>query len=506
MVDQLRETSLLPTSLPLGSVMPRVAALGRSSVRFERHYTAGNDCSPARGVLVTGLYSHQTGCLITGKGLLSPGLPTWGTMLREVGYQTSWWGKWHLNPDPYASLDQYGFSGGTYPSPNGGPGQGTRKDPQIAHQFHEWFTNSAGDEPWCTTVSFVNPHDIAWWWRYTNEIPAEATPPTYVDAMPTNFETPEQLAAANKPQLQQALQATMARSFGDVPFDGPDAEPMWSGLMNTYLMLASYVDIEVGKVLDTLASRPKVAANTIVVFTADHGEYGGAHGMRGKGAAAYEEATRVPLYVHDPRGVATSAVQVPRTQLTSSADVSSMLLTLATGSRKWRREPGFSHLAARHDLAAICRDPGAPGRLYAIHATDEDVTEFVSDLTLANAPRHLIAVRTPYGKLATYSNWVPGTIEIDSIGEQRELYDYSTPAGQLELDNVEGASSLEEPLQGALNYAIRSELRAPLPTRLQAAQNAGIQNYLAGEVTEDAKVQADEQTGSGNPSAAVGAS
>ena len=45
-------------------------------------------------------------------------------MLREQGYRTWWWGKWHLGdaadttPD---GLDVHGFSGGTYPSPNGGP-------------------------------------------------------------------------------------------------------------------------------------------------------------------------------------------------------------------------------------------------------------------------------------------------------------------------------------------------------------------------------------------------
>jgi arylsulfatase A-like enzyme len=38
--------------------------------------------------------------------------------------------------------------------------------------------------------------------------------------------------------------------------------------------------------LDALASRPDVAANTVIVFSSDHGEYAASHGLRGKGAGA----------------------------------------------------------------------------------------------------------------------------------------------------------------------------------------------------------------------------
>ena len=48
-------------------------------------------------------------------------------------------------------------------------------DPHIAAQFEEWFAHEGGAEPWCTTVSFVNPHDIAWWYAWSNRVPAEAS-------------------------------------------------------------------------------------------------------------------------------------------------------------------------------------------------------------------------------------------------------------------------------------------------------------------------------------------
>ena len=102
LVDQLRTPVWMPAAALPAAVMPNLAALRAGAVSFDRHYTASNDCTPSRGALLTGLYSHQTGCLITGDSHLDPGFPTWGTLLRELGYSTWWWGKWHLNPNPDA--------------------------------------------------------------------------------------------------------------------------------------------------------------------------------------------------------------------------------------------------------------------------------------------------------------------------------------------------------------------------------------------------------------------
>jgi arylsulfatase A-like enzyme len=487
LVDQMRAPAWVPASLQLDALLGNLAALRSQSVSFERHYTASNDCTPSRGVLLTGLYSHQTRCMITGRSRLSPGFPTWGTLLRELDYETTWWGKWHLNPDPRASLEQYGFSGGTYPSPNGAPGQGTEVDPSIVDQFQEWFGEYGGREPWCSTVSLVNPHDVAWWYRYTSQIALESFPPALVDELPPNFETPEELQAHGKPLLHRSLQETAARSFGVVPFSGPEAVGAWSGLMNTYLLLQSYVDRQIGRVLQTLDSRPEVRANTVVVFTSDHGEYGGSHGMRGKGASAYEEAIRVPLYVRDPRGLMTAATELPRYQLTSSADIVGLLLSIAGGSNAWRKESSLAHLSQRHDIAAICADPGAPGRPWVLHATDEDVTEFAGELHASEAPRHVVALRTAEGKLGLYSNWRQESIELEPGGRETELYDYSSATGRAELVNEAGSGALQEQLESILADAIPNELRAPLPGYLDNAQQEGMSNYVHVEESETEK-------------------
>jgi arylsulfatase A-like enzyme len=485
-VDQMRYPQWFSPHLDAAGTLPNLARLRDGAVSFARHYTASNDCTPSRAALLTGLYTHQTGCMITGSSTLSPGFPTWGTILREQGYDTHWYGKWHLTfHDGHWTrglgapiLESYGFSGGTYPSPNGGPGQGWRVDPHIARQFAEWFAHEGGGGPWCTTVSLVNPHDISWWYALTDRERHERSAPAVVRRLPPNFETPHLLLARHKPRLQRSLQETSAASFGGVPFSGPDLVPAWLPFLDLYVKLQQDVDRNIGEIMRRLHSKPDVAANTVVVFTSDHGEYGASHGMRGKGAAVYEEGIRVPLLVKDPRGKLTRAPSRTRTQLTSSVDVTPLLLTIATGSDAWRSEPHYSHIAGRLDLAAILADPAAPGRPYVLHATDEIITEYAIDLYAADAPLHIVAIRTDRAKYALYTNWAHGRFETLTRGEEAELYDYRTHEGRLELHNSAGRSSLEAAMRALLERALAAELRGALPPRLTSAREDGFRDYF----------------------------
>lgn len=288
-VDEMRAPQWFPDTQQFGALLPHLNGLRQRSVSFGSHYSASNACTPARGVLTTGLYSHQTGCLFTGEGptesTLAPRFPTWGTMLRDAGYRTWWWGKWHLGhhadttPD---GLEAHGFAGGTYPSPNGAPNQGLQQDPSIVDQFVDWFDANAGNGPWCTTVSLVNPHDICSWPK--NPLPEDV--PHRFSGKPVNFETAEDLRRRGKPQLQIDFMNFISPFItGAMPHAGPDSDPQWARCLDMYLWLQQQVDTQVGRVLDTVAARPDIDDNTIIIFTSDHGEYAGSHGLRGKGAA-----------------------------------------------------------------------------------------------------------------------------------------------------------------------------------------------------------------------------
>src|ERR1700751_3473663 len=221
-VDQLRFPQWFGASALGVSYAPNLAALSEGAVNFEHHYTASNDCTPARSTLLTGLYTHQTGCMVTGGSTLDPGFPTWGTMLREQGDDPGGLGKGHLtHHDNHwtaahgeRALERYGFAGGVYPSPDGAPGQGWRIDPLIARRFDEWVALERRTDP--GGVCGGPPRS------------AGGPPPRRIaTGLPPNYETPELLELRRKPRLQHSLQETAAASFGPVPFEGAESERSW---------------------------------------------------------------------------------------------------------------------------------------------------------------------------------------------------------------------------------------------------------------------------------------
>jgi hypothetical protein len=254
-------------------------------------------------------------------------------------------------------------------------------------------------------------------------------------------------------------------------------EASWLPFLDLYVKLQLEVDRQIGRVMATLERDRKVAKNTIVVFTSDHGEYGASHGLRGKGAGMYEEGIRVPLIVSDRTGRLGAVPNGVRHQLTSSVDLAPLLLTLGAGSDSWRLDPRYAHIATRADLARMLRDPAAPGRRYALHATDEVITEFSLLPYDAAAPLHVKGLITHDAKYATYSHWRGKTLEPLSRGEQSELYDYTTRAGYHEIDNRAGRSPDEDRLRSMLEQATREELHAPLPFTLVEAQQRGLAQY-----------------------------
>jgi arylsulfatase A-like enzyme len=500
-VDEMRDWQWFPDQDILDEHFPNMARLQRGAVRFGRHYTASNMCSPSRGSLLTGLYSHQTGFVLTqGSNTdtlqgrpdsesegdsatpesaappwppLDPRFPTWGTLLRQQGYETWWWGKWHVNDDS-CDLEQYGFSGGTCPSPNGAPGEGTAEDPNIADQAIEWLNAQGHRGPWCTTVSFVNPHDIQWYPRQTRMVPGQRNPESIFEEMVPNYETPDQMIDQKKPRLQLVSEMALPQVFGEIPHWGPNFERGWLKMMDLYYQLHRDVDAEIGRVLDALEANPEVAENTIIVFTSDHGEYCGSHGMRGKGAGLYEEGIRVPFWVKDPTGRFAAQPDIPRTQITSSVDLVPMLLSFASGGNGWRDEAPYAHLASRFDMTSVLQDAAAPGRPYALHATDEDGFEFGPRLFpfLQDAPFHVMGLITDDAKIGVYADWADDSDEILAEGQEFEFYDYTSEEGRLEL--VNSATVQNEKFQDLYDLlmtdAVPNELRAPLPDELEIAR------------------------------------
>jgi uncharacterized sulfatase len=530
MVDELRFPSVFPDGISsreqfLQKFMPNLYELWRHGVKLENHHTAGMACSPARGSIVTGLYPHQQWLLVT-RTAAGPSLqttfPTYGKLLRQLGYHTPYIGKWHLsNPPSNGStagyLETYGFDGMTNPDPLGMNGEGQAKDPGIADQAISWLQNdSPTRQPYCLTVSFVNPHDRQFFWggsegtnyetlfasssvrpfivNYASVSGQDNPPPLGYPTLPPNWESGTDLQS-HKPQAQTLFRVFQqlvwgaatdtAQGTGFVVASSPietnkyglGVAPFsyWERGLDMYTYVMTLVDAQIGRVV---ASVPKgQLANTVFVFVSDHGEYSGAHGfLAGKLGTSYDEAWHVPMVVADPSGRFTRHVDVPRQQLTSSVDLMPMLVSLGNGgSRSWMKGRLREIYGHRLDLVALLLNPRAAGRDHLVFATDEIVPV---TLNYIHAPIHILGVQTHEAKLCTYSHWAPGTASPVLTGMELEFYDYATPAGRAEMLSTPNDPRAKRLAKQLFTRYVPQEMQAPLPPPLQSSSRRALQAYV----------------------------
>jgi arylsulfatase A-like enzyme len=533
LVDEMRFPRVFPAGVQtpaefLRRYMPNVFYLWQRGVKFESYYSSGNACSPARATIATGLYPHQQWLLATrttSGPALQPGFPTYGKLLRQFGYQTPYFGKWHLsNPPANGStvgyLENYGFRGMTNPDPVGTNGQGAQDDVSvIADSAAEWLqTRSRRATPFCVTVSFVNPHDKQFFWAgsegdfyeslfkgqtlqpfisdYTTVASEANPPPLGFPSIPPNWESYADLPKHGKPDTQQVMRSFQEAVWGGAPDDssatsfsvqpspvqpntyGVAISPYsyWQRGLDMYTLVQQMVDEAIGEVV---AAIPKsVLANTVIVFASDHGEYAGAHGLlSGKLGTAYEEAIKIPLIVTDLTHRFTKQVDEPRKQLASSVDLLPMLVTLGNrGSISWRRGELARIYDERLNLVELLRNPNAAGRDHILFSTDEVLLDVLNYL---HAPTHVLAVRTEQAKLVTYTHWVPGTTRPILESMKLEFYDYATSEGRAEtrsLPNDPRATALAQKL---FTEYVPQQMEAPLPPPLKSTVEAARASYVA---------------------------
>jgi arylsulfatase len=308
-----------------GYRLPARERLEARGVRFERYYVASAMCSSSRSVMYTGrhvpiteIYDNDNMPYIRP---LDPGLGTLGSMMRAAGYYCSYQGKWHLsnayqdraNPQPTVdALEPYGFSEfNDWGDLDGGAWAGLKLDPVIAGQAVKWLRNRApvvaADQPWFLTVNFVNPHDIM---SYDYGGRRVITPPPNLaeavrvrpsaDVPLYNRQWDFDLPASRSDDLSGAPAAVREYAGMAGTMFGPVVgDEQWHAGINFYLNCIRDVDRSIELVLDALEASGQ-AGDTIVVFTSDHGEMAGSHGLRQKGNLVYDENFHVPLIICHP--------------------------------------------------------------------------------------------------------------------------------------------------------------------------------------------------------------
>jgi arylsulfatase A-like enzyme len=265
----------------------------------------------------------------------------------------------------------------------------------------------------------------------------------------------------------------------------------WQRGLNIYTYGMTRVDQQIGRVLDQLnALPPAVRNNTIVVFTSDHGELAGAHGfISNKTACVYDEAIRVPLVVYDPTNYAFAGdTSIKRTQLTSHVDLAPMFMSFAySGTFTWMKGDYETLYGQRFNMFPMLKSASASGRSHILFSTDEsvdDVLDFANapDIYGNQTPFHVLGMVNASGKVGIYSNWLPGSSDILTVGQEFEYYaeSYTIEGNHSETNNTYGSVLAGSVMaQDLLKNYLPNEMRAPLPASLASAQANAKEQLLA---------------------------
>ena len=304
---------------------PNVDRLARAGVRFTQCATNAPVCAPARIGLAAGLQPRRVGSLDNGS-YLPRHATTYYQRLRDHGYRVGCIGKLDLaKPDRYNGrygdrpcTFSWGFThpeecegkmhAGISPTPIG-PYTHYLADKGLLRAFHEdyqersakgwvkashdsvlpvedfediyigrraaqWIETIPGDFPWHLFVSFVGPHDpFDPPTEYAERYRDAAMPP----AIPAAMEGKPEWVCRRVRSLEPQEVAVTRRQ---------------------YCAALELIDDQVGLMLDALERRGMLD-NTVIVFSSDHGEMLGDHGLYTK-SVAYEAALRVPLIAAGP--------------------------------------------------------------------------------------------------------------------------------------------------------------------------------------------------------------
>jgi arylsulfatase len=395
---------------PAGYSLPARERMAERGVSFDNYYAASAMCSSSRSVIYTGQHVVHTEIYDNDNmpyvRPLDPEIGTVGTMLGAQGYYCTYQGKWHLSNaylDPanprstVRDLEPYGFhEWNDWGDIDGGAWAGLRVDPVIAGQAVRWLRDRAGavaaDQPWFMAVNFVNPHDIMsfdYGGRSEVQLPpalAHAVvtkPPASVPTYQTSWDF--SLAPNLNDDLSGAAPAVREyAAVTDVAFGPVSGDDAWRAGMNFYLNCLRDVDRSVDLVLDALQASGQ-ADRTVVIFTADHGDLVGSHGLRQKGALVYDENFHVPLVVVHPDIAGHSQTEA----LASGVDLAPTLLDLA-GLDAPSRAAQFPALHGRSFLPALEGGTTREGVLTAVenvanldasfwrHFADPDVSQKIA--------------------------------------------------------------------------------------------------------------------------------
>ncbi len=301
----LTDQERAPQNLPSLS-RPGFDRLCENGVSFDSTFCSYPLCSPSRSSIFSGLYPHQNGVtnnLIfpVGEEELDPQMPHIGSVLASAGYRVGYKGKWDLSKsrDYYlANLNNrgrasdYGFEWHCENPPN--QEYGYIADDEVVRQACKWIGEQDKNRPWFLCCSIINPHDIC----HPRLKPDDTVRPEA--KVPQNLKDDLLDKPAGQKERRYDIFSKLNRFLRPGSKHSSEyTERDWRQFLTFYYDLIEMTDKYIEQLLYAL-SASGMMEDTIIVYTSDHGEMGGAHGFKGK-YEFYEEALHVPLVVSHPK-------------------------------------------------------------------------------------------------------------------------------------------------------------------------------------------------------------
>jgi choline-sulfatase len=288
---------------------PNIDRLAANGTRFAHAYTPTPICVPARASFATGRYAHTLGAWDNAKPYIGTEADSWGHRLTAQGHKVVTVGKLHYRqvgdpsgfPDQRLPMhvlegvgDQFGLLRGKMPvrqesrnhvlRAHAGESEYIRYDRATAQASARFLRDEAGNEeqPWALFVSFVLPH-----------FPLVA-PREYMDRYPPeSLPFPIQGAFEEWPH-HPGIDDHRRFCALDTPFD----EAELRNALSAYYGMVNFLDDQIGVVLQAL-EEAGLADDTRIIYTSDHGEMLGEHGLWWK-SSMYEASVSVPLILAGP--------------------------------------------------------------------------------------------------------------------------------------------------------------------------------------------------------------
>ena len=304
LVDDLRFDELGCTGHPFVQT-PNCDRLAREGSNFRNAFATTPLCSPSRASFLTGRYAHSHGVTDNvARDALSHKLVTWPRLLHDAGYATAFMGKWHMGNDesPRPGFDRWvSFRGqGECTDPDLNVDGRTLKTSgyvtDILTEHAIEFLDQRHNAPFCLYLAHKAIHPNVQQANDGSVNPASADDAAMFVAAPRHRNLYSGLPLPRRPNYgkisegQPALKRTADRGLGKTS----------DSTIIARARMMKAVDESLGRILASL-EKSRQLADTVVIFTSDHGYFYGEHGLGPERRLAYEEAVRIPLLVRYPR-------------------------------------------------------------------------------------------------------------------------------------------------------------------------------------------------------------